>query len=137
MHHRHVNWRRCATVGRDADSFGCAESRTCGRARPKSLAYGSADGKPLPSYSTAHELNAVAANSPRDVWAVGQRDDSTLGQATLIDHYTGGSSFTDLGGPNVSGVANVLFSIAAVPGAPSNLWAVGYAGQNVLILHHA
>jgi len=90
----------------------------------------------VPSYTTDHVFSGVAAVSPTNVWAVGSRASANLGSATLIDHYTGGSSFTDLGGPNVSGVANSLNAIAGVLGAPSNLWAVGAAGGKALILHH-
>jgi hypothetical protein len=64
-------------------------------------------------------------------WAVG--DSNTGG---LIEHYTGGSSFTDLGGPNDT----QLLDIAAVPGHESDLWVVGQpAGpeSQPLILHHS
>jgi hypothetical protein len=91
----------------------------------------------VPSFTTDHAFAGVAAVSPTNVWAVGYRASASLGTATLIDHFTGGSSFTDLGGPNVAGVANALNAIAEVPGAPSNLWAVGSAGSKALILHHS
>lgn len=92
---------------------------------------------PVPAYTTDHPLAGVAAISPTNVWAVGYRVTASMGTATLIDHFTGGSSFADLGGPNVAGVDNALNGISEVPGAPSNLWAVGSAGSKTLILHHS
>lgn len=70
-------------------------------------------------------------------WAVGGPADSA-GQATLIEHYTGWGSFTDLGGPNVAGTSSdQLLAIAAVPGSESDVWAVGSGGNQPLILHHS
>ena len=46
-----------------------------------------------------------------------------------------GLRWVDLGGPNV-GTQNGLFEVTVVPGAPSDLWAVGYASGQPLTLHH-
>ena len=91
----------------------------------------------FPSSSDDHGFGAIVAISPTNVWAVGSRSSSVTGATdTLIDHYTGGSSFIDLGGPNPDPDYNNLEAITEVPGAPSNLWAVGRSGNSPLILHH-
>lgn len=84
----------------------------------------------VPSPSPADQLNAlygVAALSAIDAWAVGYSSGSrTKGPIdTLILHWDG-VRWSQVASPNVPGVANQLFGIAAV--SASDIWAVGYAG---------
>ena len=78
---------------------------------------------------TEIDLFGVVTTRPDNTWAVGE---SSTG--ALIEHYTGGSSFADLGGANDT----ELFDITAVPGHESDLWVVGAgADSQPVILHHS
>ena len=88
-----------------------------------------------PEYPDLHRLFAVAPLSSTDVWAVGDRINDADQQRTLIDHWDG-TTWSDLGGPNVGTGLNGLNSIARVPGS-STLWAVGVASGNPLILRRS
>lgn len=80
------------------------------------------------------ELNAVAAESSNDVWAVGGVDPWGPEQQAVITHWDG-TSWRVIHSPRVHGL---LFSVAAV--SPTNAWAVGdhvtkAGGVHVLIEH--
>jgi hypothetical protein len=84
--------------------------------------------------SQFNELRAVAALSPRDVWAVGYRG-GTLPETpieTLILHWDG-TSWTQVASPSVPGGANQLFALAAI--TDKDVWAVGSVGGAPLALH--
>jgi hypothetical protein len=91
----------------------------------------------VPSPSPADQLNAlygVAALSASNVWAVGYYSGTqTEGPIdTLILHWDG-VRWSQVASPNVFGVANQLFGIAAI--SSSDIWAVGYAGGAPLTMH--
>jgi hypothetical protein len=69
-----------------------------------------------------NELNAVAAVSGNDVWAVGYYIGST-GEQTLIEHWNG-SGWSVVSSPNHGMYINSLNEVAAV--SSGNVWAVGY-----------
>lgn len=79
-------------------------------------------------------LSAVTMLSACDVWVAGQ-----TGRSTLIEHWTGGSSWTVVPSPNPGDGFNFLTSIRDI--SPTDIWAVGsYSnpdGSNIkgLILH--
>lgn len=77
----------------------------------------------VPSDPSGGFLNGVVTIQPDNTWAVG---------GGLIEHYTGGSSFTEM----TSSVAS-LQAITAVPGSDSDLWAVGAGAGQPIILHHS
>jgi len=91
----------------------------------------------VPSSPASSYLTGVVTTRPNNTWAVGARATATDGSETLIEHYTGGSSFTELGAPDTAGQYNELAAIAAVPGSESDLWAVGQGNNQPLILHHS
>jgi len=63
-------------------------------------------------------LSAVTMLSACDVWAAGAG-----GSGTLIEHWTGGSSWTVVPSPDPGGGFNFLTSIRGV--SPADIWAVG------------
>jgi hypothetical protein len=77
-----------------------------------------------------NELNAVAAASSSDVWAVGSYSGSGgLADRTLTERWNG-SGWTVVPSPNVfQSSFNNLYGVAAV--SSSDAWAVGYALQYV------
>lgn len=81
------------------------------------------DGTQPPSNSM-DGLRAVAVVSACDVWAVGNRQSGTSIQ-TLIEHWTGGKTWTVVPSPNPDGPAGIaeLRSVSAV--SASDIWAVG------------
>jgi hypothetical protein len=89
----------------------------------------------VPSPDTQlNELRGVAALSANDVWAVGFHA-GALAESnidTLTLHWDG-VSWTEVPSPNVLGVANQLFGVAAI--STDDVWAVGYAGGTPLALH--
>lgn len=89
----------------------------------------------VPNPSSNPYPTAVVTISPNNVWAVGYQEVGG-GFTTLIEHYTGGASFTELASPNVHTNYNLLTAITAAPGDPSDLWAVGYANNQPLILRY-
>lgn len=96
----------------------------------------------FPSAPANEWASGVVTARPGDTWMVGSQDTADGGQAPLIEHYTGGSSFTDVPAPDPGASANgptyyQLVSIAAVPGAQSDLWAVGNGNGQPLILHRS
>ena len=84
--------------------------------------------------SQLNELNAVVALSANNAWAVGHRggtqNDTPL--ETLILHWDG-TSWRQMGSPNVAGGANQLSGVAAI--SANDIWAVGSAGGAPLTLH--
>jgi len=70
--------------------------------------------------SAGNSLYAVTALSPRDVWAVGQRNDRS-GDTPLVEHYNG-TTWTVTAAPAPAGAAAYLDAIA---GDGHDLWAVG------------
>ncbi len=71
-------------------------------------------------------LFSAAAVSPRDVWAVGQRQDKNKAGTfrTLAEHWNG-RRWTVVPTPNPGATGNSLFGVAAA--GPRNVWAVGQA----------
>jgi len=70
-------------------------------------------------------LNAVAATSPFDVWAVGWTGPNSADGQTLIEHWNG-ENWTRLPSPNLSGASqSFLKGVTAISG--DNAWAVGAA----------
>ena len=74
-------------------------------------------------------LNAVAALSPSDVWAVGFDNSSNLNEAKTLTLHFDGTSWKTIPSPNPGkcnqgNFGNVLTSIAAV--ASNDVWAVGF-----------
>ena len=88
-------------------------------------------------------LHAVAADSPRDAWAVGDTGDPIFPpEQTLILHWNG-RSWTQVPSPNPSGTTgfgtNFLTGVTVI--SRSDAWAVGYYrdvttnGFHTLVLH--
>jgi hypothetical protein len=91
---------------------------------------------PNPS-STFNGLDAVAAASAHDVWAVGSDCASRCGQfnqvfQSLIVHWNG-KTWTKVPSPNPARHENSLYGVSAV--SLTDAWAVGTAGARPLILH--
>jgi len=86
-----------------------------------------------PNPGTFNRFFGVAAVSSSSVWAVGEFANGGLSQ-TLIEHWNG-SGWSVVPSPNVANVYNQLNGVAAVPGSPNDLWAVGTAGSATLIEH--
>jgi hypothetical protein len=76
---------------------------------------------PTPTPSRGGQLNAVAALSPTDVWAVGGYSTNNVGK-TLVLHYDG-TSWTAIASPSPSSNESVLSGAAASSGS---VWAVGH-----------
>lgn len=128
-------------VGWDADLNGVAASRSNdlwavgGKARPaspyksKPLAMHwngsswSVVGTPKVKHSAHTRLDDVAAISPRNVWAVGNRYAGGH-YRTLIEHWNG-REWSVVASPNVGNGDNTLRSVFAV--SPTNIWAVGHS----------
>jgi hypothetical protein len=71
-----------------------------------------------------NSLDAVAALSPTDVWAVGDFNRFTQsGQQTLIEHWDG-KKWKLVNSPNSSQLVNILAGVSAT--STNNAWAVGY-----------
>jgi hypothetical protein len=83
---------------------------------------------PSPGTFGINELNAVAAISPTDVWAVGSSTDVGAYAETLIEHWNG-ATWSVVPSPNVSGENNGLYDVVAI--AANDVWAVGYRGIGV------
>lgn len=83
------------------------------------------------------QINNLAANSPEDVWGVGQFRDTSGKVRTLLIHYNG-TEWTYVPGANVGDGDNVLSDIAFV--GPDELWAVGSTqndlAMRVLVQHY-
>jgi len=74
-------------------------------------------------------LNAVAAISPSDVWAVGFDNSSNLNEAKNLTLHFDGTSWRNIPTPNPGkcnqgNFGNVLTSVAAI--ATNDVWAVGF-----------
>jgi hypothetical protein len=79
-------------------------------------------GSPNPA-NYGNGLNAVAAVSANDVWAVGDYSNGTIDQ-TLLEHWDG-STWSVAPSPNVGTHNNDLYGIAAAPASSGAWWAVG------------
>jgi hypothetical protein len=85
-----------------------------------------------------HILQGLAPVSDTNVWAVGYREAPHNGHyndRTLIAHWNG-TSWADLGGPNLGTGNDTLSAVAAVPGTAHELWAVGQHDGWAMIFHH-
>jgi hypothetical protein len=85
-----------------------------------------------------NELNAVAAASPTDIWAVGFSRPASGPSLTLIEQWNG-TSWQVVASPGPGAAYNSLNGVAAL--GPTNLWAVGtYAntlnGQHQTLVEH-
>jgi hypothetical protein len=69
-----------------------------------------------------------------DLWAAGSRTTSSGDRTLILQHSPSG--WHGLGGPNSGTADNDLSSIAHVGGTPTEMWAVGAAGDQPLLLHH-
>src|SRR5437667_45173 len=88
-------------------------------------------------YGDFNSLNAVAALSSTDVWAVGQwhRFAGTDYNHALVEHWDG-TSWTAIQTPHPSLPISILFGVAAL--SSNDVWAVGYeetSGYRTLIEH--
>jgi hypothetical protein len=87
---------------------------------------------PAPANTSKSYLNAVAAVSADDVWAVGAEvSSSSGGQLTLIEHWDG-SSWSVVPSPSLGSDLNMLDSVTAV--SAGNVWAVGNGYVNGIIV---
>lgn len=79
---------------------------------------------PSPNLGTyANYLTGVVALSAKNIWAVGQYENSINGPIqTLIEQWNG-SSWNVVASPNVGTTYNYLSGVAAI--TPTNIWAVG------------
>jgi hypothetical protein len=85
-------------------------------------------------YATQHEIRRGVVLPDGDLWAVGDRT-APGGERTLIlEHSSAG--WSDLGGRNLGTGDNALASVAHVRGTPTEMWAVGVAAGQPLLLHH-
>jgi hypothetical protein len=90
----------------------------------------------LASSKSQRTLNAVAARSSSDVWAVGQANDRGPTQS-LIKHWNG-RSWSDIPGPGSTGTKQVadggnLLDLTVL--ATNDIWAVGSYGDQPRIEH--
>jgi hypothetical protein len=69
--------------------------------------------------SLTNRLNAVAATSSDDVWAVGSYDDTPNHEQTLIEHWDG-VAWSIVPSPNLQNASNALYGIASVPYASAS-----------------
>jgi len=67
-------------------------------------------------------LFSAAASSPKDVWAVGERQDQSDTFHTLVEHWNG-HSWSVVPSPDPGSSGNCLFGVAAA--GPDDVWAVG------------
>ena len=74
-------------------------------------------------------LNAVAALSPTNAWAVGRAQFADFSRHTLIEHWNG-SAWQLVDGPTEP---SVLYGIAAIDA--DDIWAVGQSGADTLAIH--
>jgi hypothetical protein len=93
---------------------------------------------PLPTNAGyPNTLNAISADGPNDVWIVGsymiQVSQTNLRYETFSLHWNG-STWSDVSMPLVSGSSTLLAyefsSMDAI--SPTNVWAVGGSGDNVI-----
>jgi hypothetical protein len=91
-----------------------------------------------PAYAgSSHQLEGIAEISPTNVWAVGGRLNPSGEWRTLIDHWNG-TSWSDLGGPNVTKSGGDSFTrVVHVPGTRTEMWTIGWTQNGrPLIAHH-
>jgi hypothetical protein len=72
--------------------------------------------------STRDLLFGVSADSPSDVWAVGDQQSSDGIFQTLVEHWDG-TAWTVVPSPDPGGTGNHLYGVDAV--SPTDVWAVG------------
>jgi hypothetical protein len=84
-----------------------------------------------PAPSDDVSLNAVAALSSTDAWAVGSYVDADGVTLTLILHWDG-AAWSQVDSPNPDSDWNWLSGVAAT--SATNAWAVGVAGNRALLL---
>jgi hypothetical protein len=77
---------------------------------------------PVPSTTGYNQLNAVAAASPSDAWAVGTYDAPNGAVTPFIEHWNG-STWRQVPGATKSATNNTLNAVAIVSG--SDIWAAG------------
>src|SRR5215831_3844889 len=77
-------------------------------------------------------LNAVAATSTSDAWAVGFQNDNNLNDSRTLTQHWSGTKWTTIASPNPgstpnctnSNTGNVLTAVSTV--SSNDVWAVGY-----------
>jgi hypothetical protein len=77
-----------------------------------------------PQFAWPSTLFAVAAASPKDIWAVGTQKVNFTRTETVFLHWDG-RSWTDVPGPNPGLIDTFLYDIEAI--SADNAWAVGAA----------
>jgi hypothetical protein len=80
---------------------------------------------PEPAGATNLQLNAVAASSPSDAWAVGSYIDANFNRRTLTLRWNG-SAWGIVPSPNPNSCLNALTAVTATAG---EVWAAGYTSD--------
>jgi hypothetical protein len=80
---------------------------------------------PSPTTGAGGYLQAVAADSTSDVWAVGFSSNGSTDQ-TLVEHWDG-SIWSIVTSPDVGTGNNALYGVAAI--TPGDVWAIGYSSN--------
>jgi hypothetical protein len=81
---------------------------------------------PEPAGATNLQLNAVAARSATDAWAVGSYIDTSFNRRTLTLHWNG-SAWSIVPSPNPNSFLNALNAVTA--SLDGEIWAVGYTSS--------
>ena len=81
---------------------------------------------------SSNGLEAVAALSASDAWAVGYTRTGNGPSSTLIEHWDG-SSWSVVPGPSTGSQSGYLGSVSAV--SPANIWIAGEVGHQALTEH--
>lgn len=84
--------------------------------------------------TASNMLNAVAAVSTNNVWAVGDYASSGTGNNTLVEHWNG-SQWSVVASPNPANINDMLNGITAL--SATNIWAAGSANYfNQTLIEH-
>ena len=94
-------------------------------------------GQPPGPSGLGNLFTSVTVVSACDGWAVGYRQTGSISQATLIEHWTGGKSWTTVDSPSPGG-SSILTSVRAV--SATDIWAVGSSqtrtGKELTLIVH-
>ena len=71
-------------------------------------------------------LNAVAAISPSDAWAVGYQNDNNLNQSRTLTQHWNGTNWTRMATPSPGGIDETSALLGVAAAGAHNIWAVGY-----------
>jgi len=79
---------------------------------------------PVADVGAGSQFTGVAVAGPCDLWMVGHSTSAPGSQRALIEHWTGGPSWTAVPGTSIPGAAGgLLTGVSAV--SPADVWAVG------------